>query len=175
MRHARLCLMGLAIVCTVLGLLIGRSFEEKPPVGGPVAEAEVHVRPTARVETGGALEEPRRLPEVAARPLVVPVKKPLPRSHPRAASQHESSAAATAPFDGRRATENEPGRFPMDDTYRLVRENPLRRGSEKPRDVATPRNFGWPDVESRPPEAVWPRATYLEPIGVPSRPSTAGG
>ena len=73
MRHAQLTLTGLAIVCTVSGLSIGRSLEGKRPVGSSAPEAELHVRWTA---PDGALEEPRHLPDVAASPLGIPVEIP---------------------------------------------------------------------------------------------------
>jgi hypothetical protein len=170
MRHAQLSLLGLAIVCTVSGLSIGRSFDGQPPVGRGVAGAEVHVRSIAPVQSGPAMEEPRRLPQVAASPLGVPVEIPAPWSQPRAALEHEPPAPDPVPFYGCRATEDEPGRLPMDDTYRYVGENPLRRGTEKPWDVGSPRIAGWPGAESRLSEALGPRTTYFDPVGAPTSP-----
>jgi hypothetical protein len=170
MRHAQLTLVVLAIVCTVWGPSAARSLEGYHPVGRSAPAAEIRVRSIECVTTDEGIEEgmeePRRLPDVAASPLGIPVQIPACRIEPAVLSGQQPRPVQALPPSQCQVGRGEPARLPTDEMYRSATVHPIRPNAESPWSAAVARAAVRSDVAGRPGEPLGPGAFHPVPVGV---------
>ena len=167
MRHAQLTLVVLAIVCTVSGPSAARSLEGYDQVGRSAPAAEIRVRSIECVTTDEGIEEPRRLPDVAASPLGIPVRIPARPIEPAILSHQQPRPVQALPPSQHQAGRGEPARLPTTEMDRSATVNPLRPNAESPWNAAVARPAVRSDVAGHPGEPPGPGAFHPVPVGRP--------